>query len=200
MGAYLSDQLTIQGGVIGVQATYKADITDGMAAHWHVMGGTKDGELSEFGNPQGAGFGAMIVGAGVEIQGDDFKAGYNYTDFGAGPNGEVQEVHYLYAAAYRDVGDVRLAAIGEVKHTFSENQVSGLRSEDTHYVGMVQATGKLSGDFGWRAAGGLADDVPAVEGYLTYKPDNWAVQVGAAVVADKTGNEVVGNLVLKRSF
>ena len=200
MGAYLSDQLTIQGGVIGAQMTYESDITDQMSAHWHVMGGTKIEGVSEFGHPQGAGFDAPIWGAGVDVVRGDVKVGYNYTAFGAGPNGDAQDVHYMYAAAYQNVNDVRFGVFAEVKYSLTENNVSGDRGEDTHYVVMAQAIGGLSNGFGWRAGVGLADDVPAVEGYLTYKPDNWAMQLGVAAVEQDAGREFIGNMVLKRSF
>ncbi len=200
MGAYLSDQLSIQGGVIGAQVSANQAIADDYTASWHVMGGTKDQEFSEFGNPNGPGFDAAIVGAGFDISGDDVKAGYNYTNFGAGPAGTAQEVHYMYAVKHYDiVPDVKLSTLGEVRYTQFKN-VNGFSEDDTHYAALVQATGTLKDQFGWRVAGGVADDVPAVEAFVTYKDGRWSAQLGGGVVDYDEGHEFIGNMVLKRDF
>ena len=205
MGAYLSDAFTVQGGIVGGRIGCTQDITDSSNVTWHAMGGSKIPGFSEFGNPSGPGFKSAIWGMGADYKteldsGVQIETGYNYRHFGEGPNGDSEKTHYGYAHIKKQVDDVTLQLVGEVAHGITQNRTEGYKTDNTQYVVMGQAIGPLANDFGWRAAGGIANDNPAVEAFVTYKPGDWAVQLGGATVFDGGDPEFIGNMVLKRNF
>ncbi len=197
MGAYLSDQLNIQGGVIGLQHTQTFRPNANINITMNALAGTKIEDISKFGDPQGPGFSSEVLGTGLNINtnlpsGITLSGAYNYTYFGEGPANQNLESHYFSGAAIVEYNDVKWQILSEIETTS--------QSDEMDYVLMGQAIGSLSNYFGWRTAIGIANDNPAAEAYLTYRNGKFRMQAGGALVRHNNENEGIFNVVFARDF